>query len=272
MKWISISIVLPLFLFSCNPQKQYNSIIEKIGYIAYRTPLDSVGVGTIVKGKPDNLIIYTKPEQCLPEKNPDGTATNLKWVSDTDLPQQVKEVKVDFSADLAFFGAAGNPIFEIKPTAHFVSKVSVKFSNAQVEFINEMNFWAYYKSKMSETCKNAMSKFPIFWKTLKVNKMEYIFSNEAGGSIKLDAPAVQQMLNINVDVSWSIKDDYTLVIDTPKYIGFLAAQLTKESINEEQMNVYSNRLNAKGEYIWETITAKTFRPSLLKTSTVRPLH
>lgn len=262
MKYVLTLIGLAL-LVSCNPQNQYNKIIQDLGYIAYRTPLDSVGAGTIVKGNPNNLIVYTRPERCLPNLLPDGTTTHLRWVSETTLPQTIREAKFNLTTDLSFFGSNGNPLFTVKSGTNYASKIEAKFTSAKIEFIDEFEFWKYYRTKMDEGCKSAVTKFPIFWKSLKVDKMEFVFRNEAGTLLKLSAPMVKEMFDINAEANWSIKNEYTLVFDTPKYIGFLAVKLTEESIRNEQVQVFSNKLDDKGNYIWESIKEKSSTPNRL---------
>lgn len=263
--------IATFLLVSCNPADFYNQNIEKLGYIAYRTPLDSVGSGTIVKGQPGNLIVFADPERCLPSADEDGTVTHLRWEGTTDLPQHLKEAKFDFSTDLAFFGVNGNPLFKFKAGVSGISKVEVKFSDAKVEFIDEIIFWKHFKTKMEDSCQKALLKYPLFWKVLKIGKMEYVFRNQAGGTIALTAEGIKEVLDFSADVSWSIKEDYTLTIETPKYIGFLAAKIDQATVNNEDITIFSNKLNSKGNYIWENAAESFLKSKDMNLKDIVPL-
>ena len=265
-------LIASFILVSCNPQKQYDKIIQDLGYISYRTPLSSVGTGTIIKGPPKNLMVFAPSEQCLPNRLPDGSLTGIRFIDDTDLPHHVKEAKLNFSGDLSFFGSNGNPLFTVNPSASYVKKVEAKFSGEKIEFINELRFWHYFENHMDEDCKAALLKYPLFWKSLKVEKMEFTFKNEAGAAIKLSAPMIKEIISLNVDVNWSISNEFTLTIESPKYIGFFAVQLTEESVRTHSATRYSNRVDSKGNYIWNDIKAKDGKPNVLQGRNTRPLY
>lgn len=256
-------------LVSCNPRKHYNKIIQDLGFIAYQTPLDTVGTGTIVKGKPKDLIVFTRPERCLPDILSDGSLTKLRYQAETDLPQSIREAKFAFTADLEFFGSTGNPLFSVNSNVKFVKNVEAKFSDARVEFIDEIVFWDLYENRMGEDCKAALLKNPVFWKALRVGKMEFVFKNEAGGEVKLSAPMIKDIVKIEAGVNWSIKDEFRLVIETPKYIGFLAAQVTEEAVRERSLGKFSNSVDGKGNYVWKILGRKS---DVLPLRNVRPMY
>lgn len=271
MKWNFLLILSLTQLASCNPRTYFYKVIEKIGFIAYHTPLDSVGAGTLVKGKPANMMVYAEPQRCLPSTNPDGTPTYIKWEGKTDLPQVLRESKFDFSANLEFVGTNGNPLFKFKAGINAIKKVEMKFSDASVEFIDEIMFWKYYKTNMTSNCRKAFLKYPVFWKTLKVGKMEYVFRNEFGIAIELSAELVREMIDFSVGVNWNITNGYTLTIETPKYIGFLVAQVNQEAELYEDITLFSNKVNFKGNYVWKNATDKLLDLEILPVTEIYPL-
>jgi hypothetical protein len=264
-----MTIFACVLLTACNPQNQFNKIIKDLGFIAYSTPLDSVGTGTIIKGKPRNLIVYTRPERCLPDILANGAHTKLRYQAETDLPQSVKEVKVDFSAELSFFGKNGNPLFTVNPSANYVKSVEAKFSNAKVEMIDEVVFWQLFENRMSEECKTALLRYPVMWKALKIGKMEFVFKSQTGAAIKLAAPMIKEIVKIDANVSWSITNNYTLTITTPKYIGFLAAQVTEEGVRTRSVSRFSNKTGLFGNYAWEDL--KSLKSGPLKEKNLSPM-
>lgn len=269
MKVRLMTLATCILLTACNPQKQFNSVVKGLGFIAYSTPLDSVGTGTIIKGKPKNLIVYTRPERCLPDILSNGSLTKLRYQAETELPQNVKVVNVDFSAELSFFGKNGNPLFTVNPSAKYVKTVEAKFADAKVEMIDEVVFWQLYENRMPEECKTALLRNPVMWKALKVGRMEFTFKSETGAAIKLAAPMIKEIVKIDANVSWSIKNNYTLSITTPKYIGFLAAQLTEEGVRTRSVNRFSNQTNLLGNYQWQDI--KSMKRGPLEEKNLQPM-
>jgi hypothetical protein len=267
---LSIIAVSLLLTTACNPQKQFMKVVQDLGYIGYSTPLDSVGTGTIVKGKPKDLIVYTKPERCLPDILADGTHTKLRYQAETELPQTVKQVKVDFTAELSFFGKNGNPLFTVNPSANYVRTVEAKFSDAKVEMMDEVVFWHLYENRMPEECKAALLRNPVMWKALKVGKMEFTFKNDAGVAIQLSAPMIKDIVKIDAGVSWAISNKTTLTITTPKYIGFLAAQVTEEGVRTRSVNRFSNHTNLFGNFAWYDV--KSLNKGPLKENNLVPMH
>jgi hypothetical protein len=269
---VKLSVISACILLTtaCNPQKEFFKVVKDLGYIAYSTPLDSVGTGTIVKGKPKDLIVYTKPERCLPDILADGTHTKLRYQAVTDLPQTVKEVKVDFTAELSFFGKNGNPLFTVNPGATHVRTVEAKFSDAKVEFMDEVVFWNLYENRMPEECKAALLKNPVMWKALKIGKMEFTFKGETGLALQISAPMIKDIVKIDAGVSWSIKNNTTLTITTPKYIGFLAAQLTEEGVRTRSVNRFSNHAGLFGNFAWYNV--KSLHKGVLKEQNAVPMY
>lgn len=253
---VLIGVTSCLVLAGCGARQSYNKIIEDLGYIAYRTPLSSVGAGTIVKGKPSELIIYAHPETCMPNELEDGTKTQLRWVADTDLPSHLREVTFKFDANLSALGTNGNPLFKFKTNVNYINKVQVTFADAQVEYVNELYFWQYFKTNMLEGCRNAFTRYPFFRKSLKVGKMEYIFKTEAGASLELSAEKLKEIIDFEAGVEWSLKDEYTLTISTPKYIGFAAAQVDEAAILNEDITLFSSKVDSSGGYIWQNVAEK----------------
>lgn len=248
-----ILALMGLLLTSCGARQTYNKIIEDLGFIAYRTPLASVGAGTIVKGKASDLLIYSAPETCLPNHLSDGSQTQVRWVADTELPSHVREVNFKFDANLNAIGINGNPLFKFKTSATYVKSVQAKFMDAQVEFVNEFYFWQYFKSHMPEACRNAVLNYPVFWKSLKVGKMDYVFKSETGAALSLTISKIKEIIDFEPSVEWSLKDEFTLSITTPKYIGFAAAQVTDAAVESENVTFYATKLNGKGDYVWQDV-------------------
>jgi hypothetical protein len=225
----------------------------------------------LIKGQPLKFIVYAEPERCLPSQLTDGTPTHIRWEGKTDLPSELRESKFDFNTNLEFIGTNGNPLFKFKAGVNAISKIEAKFSDASIEFIDEIMFWKYYKSNMTENCRKAFLKYPVFWKALKIGKMEYIFRNERGVALALTAELVKKMVDFSIDVNWSIKNEYVLTIETPKYIGFLAAQIDQVAAENEHTTLFSSKLNFRGNYKWKNSEKKSELLEVLPVWEISPI-
>jgi hypothetical protein len=206
------------------------SAIQQFGYIAYTTPLQYAGTGTLVSGDAAHLEVLSSPESCFPNTmEVNGEKTNLRKTDNTTLPSQSKTVTVDAYAMANFFNMmqVGTP--SIKASTHIqdVKKFTFSFSGAQIEYIDLITLQSYYPN-MKESCKTYLDLVGFIIQAVRIDSMSFTFYEKSDSQIKLDVEKIKQLLDIAVNVSWHIENEVKLVIDSPKYIGYQLGSLRKE--------------------------------------------
>jgi hypothetical protein len=207
---------------SCgSPRNELNKVIKGYKFIPFDLPLSATRVGTIFRGNPSEMIPVTRPEKCFPDL---PETQSLRWIQETNLPSEYRKFELNFNADLNNLITAGNLTLAIKASANWVHSVQLEFTGATVEYLDESNFFDFYNGAMSGTCKDYLSKLQFIGAGLRVQGMKFIFKDSAGASIDLTAK-LSQIVDISAGASWHLENDYTLIIDTPKYIGYRMAKL-----------------------------------------------
>lgn len=241
-----VLVMIPFVIVSCQkPQDVYDAIILEQGFIPYRAPSASAGVGTLVRGNANQFSMFAPSSECFSDE------LNLTWSDAVTLPDSYKEFSVDFSADLSALTQNGNPTLELKADFKKVKSIDIKFGDASIETLNQLRFAQYYGSLISEDCKMYVNKIPFIVQGLKVATMSFTFKDETGGSIKLDSENLDQIVKIHAGVSFSIKNNMTLVITTPKYIGYRMAKLRPK--DEGYIRLIAQRINKDGDYLYDLL-------------------
>lgn len=256
MKRFLIFSTLAILLASCqNPQANFDQIILESGFIPFRNPLSDANVGTIVKGSPKSLLMIAPSERCFPSTIDDHD-TELVFINKTDLPDRYQEMTVDFSAQISSITENGNPTVEFNTTFKRAKTVSIKFENAQIESLDEIAFEDYYLNLMSDSCKKLIHRTPFLVGALRVEKMNYTFKDEVGGSIQLNVNNIDEIVKLHAGVKWSIKNNYTLVIETPKYIGYRLAKISEKDLG--QIKFYAWSLDENGNFDFQKLSRRLF--------------
>ena len=125
----------------------------------------------------------------------------------------------------------GSAIVNIKgikagPKFNEVSKVhmEVKEHGADAFRILKLKDWmadANNKAKFSQTCMDQLLKpdYYLVTEAFRVSKAKYTLYNKAGAAIKLEAPALKDLLQVEPDVKYEVTSDGSLVIEQPVYLA-----------------------------------------------------
>jgi hypothetical protein len=217
------TLFLPVLFFGCQEPRSYlDQVIQAESFIPFELPMASTRVGTILRGNNKEMYLVARPERCFPDL-PDEQS--LRWTQTTNLPDEDKKIQVGFNTDLNAVLGTGNPTVTLKASATYVKTVQIEFTNASVEFLDEMSFYDYYDHGMSDDCKSALSRYPFIGQGLRIESMKFTFQDSLGGNIDLTGK-LSDIVDISAGVNWSLADNYTLVIDSPKYIGYRMAKLS----------------------------------------------
>lgn len=224
-----IAFLSVISFISCNPMKMMTDEIKTAGYIPYSTPLQYAGPGTLIGGKPKRLSLVTGPETCFP-KEIDGVKTNLRKYDKTTLPARQKRVTVQGKASVDLINAlsTGNAMFKIGAKFNKVQTVALTMKGIHIEYLDAVELSKFYNNVMSNTCKEFLDKVGFIIQAMKVDELDFKFYDKSGGEFKIDLNNIQQILDIEASVQFSIENQVTLSIKTPKYIGYQLGRLIKE--------------------------------------------
>ncbi len=241
-------LFLGLVLSGCgDPTEEFEKVITGQGYIPYKAPLAEAGVGSIVKGDPANMRLAARPQRCFPD-NVGRHSTGLRWQQATALPNRYRNVTAGINMDLSPLTRFANPVLALFNFGR-VKNVEISFERASVEYLDEIAFEIFYQG-MSDLCREYLSDFPFIVQALKVDKMNFTFRDNWGAQMELTPGLLGQLVSIEAGVNWRVERGMTLVIESPKYIGFQVAQLHDDS---GRLQFYSNRLDRRGQFVFQDV-------------------
>jgi hypothetical protein len=205
--------------------------IKKSGYIPYPSPMQFAGTGTLVSGSPKKLNLMAHPQTCFPD-NVDDHLTQLRFRDNTVFPTRKKSFTTQGSVnvDLLNFLNTGNGMIGTGVNFKTIQTISLSMEGVEIEYMDALSLTRHYRETMSDLCKEYLQQVVFIIQAIKVEKMVFKFYNENGVGIRVNADNIQQFLDLGLDLSYRFSDEYTLVIDSPKYIGYQLGSL-RESDN-----------------------------------------
>jgi hypothetical protein len=249
--FLILFLILPSLTASANPLTFLKREIKKDGYILYRTPLSSAGTGTLVGGSPKAMSIVADPQTCFPDMV-NGQPIPFRKVEDTNLGTIHQKTSFEGKAvvDLLKFMNTANSVFVIKAGVDAIQSVDLEFDGAKIEYIDTVLLQDFYQNHMSVSCKKILNSVGFIIQALRVNKMKYTFKNKTGALINLSTEGISQYFDLNLDVGYHIENDYTLVIDTPKYIGYQLGRLRED---DQGVALYRSYKTFMNRYVFKSI-------------------
>lgn len=247
-----VSLLFLISFVSCgNPVKILKNEIQKAGYIQYNSPIEAAGTGTLIGGPPSHMMYIAHPDTCFAD-NPDLNIP-LRRYDKVVLPTIAK--RIETSADVNFdlievLGAGANQI-GVGVEFDRIQTISLEFHDVTIEYMDAIALKHYYDNYMSEDCKVYLNQVGFIIQALKVGKMKFRFTDAHGVDLELSAPVIEQILNLGVDVGYSIENAYTLVIESPMYLGFQLGQLR---YSDEGAVLYRAAKVKKNKYLFESIS------------------
>lgn len=259
-------IFIALVLSACgSPRDALNKVIREKNFIPYEMPMPSTRVGTMLRGNNSEMYLVARPEKCFPDTAPQP----LRWIQPTDLPSEYRQLEFGFNLAISPIFSTGNFSLGFRASANDVKTVQIEFTNPSVEFLDESAFHIYYQQVMSEECKSLLTQYPFIGQGLRIESMSFVFKDSRGAAINLTS-RVGEIVDISPGVSWRIDRDYTLVITTPKYIGYRMAQLISSSSGVKLS--YASSANSHGHWIFRDVDVPRptgSSPELIEAPSVR---
>ncbi len=225
-------VCLPILAFTvigcADPIATLNKELEKQGYIAYTTPLRFAGTGTLIGGSPRAMNLIAPPERCFPGIS--GGDSPLRFRDDTTLPNSKANFLVNVSVSGDLFKALGSsaPTIRAGAALNVAQAIELEFDGVHVEYIDSIRLVEYYRTKISEECRLWLDDVGFISQAIVADKMRFSFYQKDGGKIQLTVDNIKNLLNISADASWEIERGSTIVITSPKYIGYQLGKLRKE--------------------------------------------
>jgi hypothetical protein len=253
MKPLKITAVSTfIFLLSCSstqPKETIEKVIMDKHFIPFTMPMPSSRVGTMIRGNKDEIFLVARPEKCFPDiEDPN---LSLRWTQGTDLPSQFQRTEVNWGMQINDILNTGNATINLKANGYNIKTVQIEFQGASIEFLEEANFFSFYEDKMSDECRKLVKKYTFISQALRIEAMSFIFKDDRGGNIDISTGALEQIVNITAGVRWRLTNNYTLKIDTPKYIGYRVGKLFSEG--NDLGIIHASRVDDKGEWIFGEI-------------------
>lgn len=253
-----------LSLVACgDPRAYYDAAIKSQNFIPYKLPMESTRVGTVVRGNANEMYPVARPEKCFPDF---AGADSLRWTQSTVLPDQYRKIEFGFDVSANPILNAGSSTMNLKASAKYVKTVSLEFGGASIEFLDESNFMDYYSEAMSASCKSLLAQYPFIGTGLRVESMRFQFKDATDVAINLTM-MLPQIVQISAGVQYHVENNYTLVIDTPKYIGYRLGKLSTGKNGKLEI-LYASAAGKNG--VWNFRSVGTGVKSLKATSANEP--
>lgn len=220
---------LPLyFLFtSCgNPMQAFYDELKKYGYVPYTTPLQVAGTGTLIGGSPNQMMIIANPSTCFPDVNERG----IRFRDDTALPSTKAHFYVQTDIQVSFMKALGTGAPSINAGVHLkdISTMELQFNGVHIEYFDSVKLVDYYRNHMSSLCMDYLDRVGFIIQAIVADQMKFTLFTSDGGQVQLSVQNINQYFDLSANVQWQIDRTASLIITTPKYIGYQLGELRKK--------------------------------------------
>mgnify|MGYP003672484468 CR=1 FL=1 len=237
MKLFKLSVLplLPALLFTaCKPEQQdpnkaIDGLVKDFGYIGFQNPLENTFTGTLIGGRPDAISFVAPADDCYPS----GIIPRY-----TDRSEYTKKYNYKFQGSLGFL-LSGNFLLSAGLSLKKDITVEIELSGLTTEYMSSIDITDWYMEGMSETCRLYLNDVGFIIQALKAEKLSISFKKVSGNSIGLNADNVSEYVQFETGVDWEINDETSIVITTPKYIGYQLGRL---------------RLSDQGRSLWRAMT------------------
>jgi hypothetical protein len=253
-----VSFASILLMTSCNETKFLYKEIQRYGYIPYQVPLESAGPGTIVGGAPKSLSLVAEARTCFPDSVGESE-TGLRKIDRTTLPKRNYTVRARGRAvfDLINLAGMGNAVVNAGVEFNRVKGIELIMEGAQIEYLDSINLTRFYQGQMDAICKDYLDKVGFIIQAIRVDKLNFKFYSSNGGAIKLDFDKIEKIVDISADVAYSIENEVSLVINSPKYIGMQLGRLIKE---DDGISLYRSSRVRNNKFVFEDMTHFDYGP------------
>lgn len=248
-RWASLLVIT--LVSACGDANEYlQQLIQSYGYISYRTPLQESGTGTLVGGAPSSLSLIAHPNTCFPVEL-DGKKTGLRRKDYSTLPSTQERVsieggaKADILKQLSLISNVSGNV-QLKE----IQTVEVQFNGVHVEYMDAIRLSEFYREKMTNICKDYLDKVGFIIQAIRIDQMKLQFFKENRQQVELSLEKIEDILDIAPDLVWKIEQNSTLVIDTPKYLGYQLGTLKRK---DDGLALYRATRTYDDKFVFESM-------------------
>ncbi len=216
-----VKLSLLVSFISCRPSDpvgELNRLVNEYGYIGHQNPLENAEPGTLLAGKPNALAFVAPAEDCFPEEAVSRSFDNSNIN---------KKYSYNFVGSLGFLANGSLPItggFGLESN-HIVQ---VELNGIQIEYLSSIDITDYYLNGMPEACKLYLDDVGFVIQALSTSSLKLKIMKTSGTNIRLDPANIANYFQFDFGVNWQIVDEYTVEINSPKYIGYQLGRLRLE--------------------------------------------
>jgi hypothetical protein len=214
---------------ACNPINEIKKTIKDTGHIMFPNPMEDARTGTLVAGTPKHLQFIAPHDACFPNGIP-----GLRVEDNTNIPQKYHSYSFSggAKADLLDILGVGTGVIGAGIDYHYAKEVNLEMEGVKIEYFDSIILAKYFRGEldqtMSQACKDYLQYTGFVTQALKVDKLKFTFLNKHGVAMNINPKMVEVFLNLGIDLSYHVENHTTLVIDTPKYIGFVLGRFKPE--------------------------------------------
>lgn len=256
---IFLNIPILLFLVACNPDPIaiIHDTIKDTGHIEFQNPMAEAGTGTLVGGTPSHLMMVAPPEACFPKNIP-----GLRVIDSTAVPQ--KHIKQRFSGELKadLLDVLGNGSVGIGAGIEWdnANEIQLEMEGVEVEYFNSIVLSRYFrgeligpdglKYKMPSDCAEYLQYTGFIIQAIKVNKLKFTFYNKKGTAFHINPKLIGMYIDIGLGIDYHVENHTKLVIDTPKYMGYVLGRFRPEY---DGIILYRASTTKNDKFVFESI-------------------
>lgn len=247
IKTISFCLFAALSVTGCNkaetddPISALNGLVKEYGFIGYENPLDESGTGTMLAGRPTALSYIASSNECFPHEILDRNY---------DTQHFNRTYNYAFQGNLGFT-VFGSSLFSAGLGLNKTHTVNVEINGVTIEYLSSIQITDWYRNAMSSTCKEYLDDVGFVIQALTTDSMKISITQLDGVKIDFTEDNITQFIDIEAGVNYSISDQNTIEITTPKYIGY---QLGRLRMEDEGRTLYRAVEAVDDQFIFEAIS------------------
>ena len=247
VRTISVCSLSALILTGCekpitdDPVSALNGLVGEYGFIGFENPLEESGTGTMLAGRPTALSYIAASNECFSHEA-------LERSYDTQHFNRSYNYKFQGNLGFTVFGSS---FFSAGLGLDKTHTVNVELNGITIEYLSSIQVTDWYRNGMSETCKEYLDDVGFVIQSLITDSMKISIQKIGGTNIGFTEENITQYIDIEAGVDWKIIDQYTIEINTPKYIGY---QLGRLRLEDDGRVLYRAMVAEDDQFIFEPIS------------------
>lgn len=247
VRTISVCSLSALILTGCekpitdDPVSALNGLVGEYGFIGFENPLEESGTGTMLAGRPTALSYIAASNECFSHEA-------LERSYDTQHFNRSYNYKFQGNLGFTVFGSS---FFSAGLGLDKTHTVNVELNGITIEYLSSIQVTDWYRNGMSETCKEYLDDVGFVIQSLITDSMKISIQKIGGTNIGFTEENITQYIDIEAGVDWKVIDQYTIEINTPKYIGY---QLGRLRLEDDGRVLYRAMVAEDDQFIFEPIS------------------